>query len=57
MKISFALKPKHAAWALGALAAAILVSAVARSGAKASIQPPSSPVVEVAAVEQRTIPV
>jgi hypothetical protein len=35
MKISFALKPKHVAWALGALVAAILVNVVAHSGAKA----------------------
>jgi RND family efflux transporter MFP subunit len=57
MKIKSVLKPKHVALAIGALVAAILVSAVAHSGAKASIQPPSSPLVEVAAVEQRNIPV
>ncbi len=57
MKIKSVLEPKHVAWALGALAAAILIIAVAHSGAKASIQPPSPPVVEVATVEQRNIPV
>ncbi len=38
MKINSALKPKHAAWASGALIAAILVIVVTRSGAKASVQ-------------------
>jgi multidrug efflux pump subunit AcrA (membrane-fusion protein) len=51
------LKPGRVAWALGALVAAILVNVVVHSGAKASVQPPSSPVVEVATVEQRNIPV
>jgi RND family efflux transporter MFP subunit len=57
MKIDFALKPKHVAWALGPLVAVILVNAVGHSGAKASTQPPPPPVVEVATVEQRNIPV
>jgi RND family efflux transporter MFP subunit len=57
MKIKSVLKPKHVAWAIGALVGAILVTLVAHSGAKASVQPPSSPVVEVATVEQRNIPV
>ena len=57
MKISSAIKPKHAAWACGALVAAILVNVVTRSGAKASVQPPSAPVVEVAAAEQQDIPI
>jgi hypothetical protein len=48
MKINSALKPKHVAWALGALVAVILFIAVAHSGAKASVQPPSSRVVEIA---------
>ena len=57
MKINSILKPKHAAWASGALVAAILVIIVTRSGAKAAVQAPSSPLVEVATVEQRNIPV
>ena len=57
MKINSFLKLKHAAWASGALVAAILVNAVARSGAKASVQPPSAPVVQVAAVEEKDVPV
>jgi membrane fusion protein (multidrug efflux system) len=57
MKINSFLKLKHVAWASGALVAAILVNAVTRSGAKASVQPPSAPVVEVAAVEEKDVPV
>jgi RND family efflux transporter MFP subunit len=57
MKINSILKPKHVAWAIGALVGAILVNLAVHSGAKASVQPPSSPVVEVATVEQKNIPV
>ena len=57
MKINSILKPKHVAWASGALVGAILVNLAVHSGAKASVQPPSSPVVEVATVEQKNIPV
>ena len=56
MKIKSVLKPKHVAWALGALVAAIIVNLAVHSGATPSVQPPS-PVVEVATVEQRNIPV
>lgn len=57
MKIKSVLKPKHVAWAIGALVAVIVVNLVVRSGAKASVQPPSSPLVEVATVEQKDVPV
>jgi RND family efflux transporter MFP subunit len=57
MKINSFLKLKHVAWASGALVAAILVIVVTRSGAKASVQAPSAPVVEVAAVEEKDVPV
>ena len=57
MKINSVLKPKHAAWASGALIAAILVIVVTRSGAKASVQGPPTPVVEVAAAEQKDVPI
>jgi membrane fusion protein (multidrug efflux system) len=57
MKITSVLKPKHVAWAIGALVAAILVNLVAHSGAKASVQPAPSPLVEVATVEQKDVPV
>jgi membrane fusion protein (multidrug efflux system) len=57
MKIKSVLKPKHVAWAIGALVAAILVNVAVHSGAKASLQPPSSPLVEVATVEQKDVPV
>jgi RND family efflux transporter MFP subunit len=57
MKIKSVLKPKHMAWVSGALVAAILVNVVTHSGARASTKAPSTPVVEVAAVEQKDIPV
>ena len=57
MKIKSVLKLKHVAWAVGALVAAIIVNLAVHQGAKASVQPPSSPVVEVATVEKRNIPV
>jgi membrane fusion protein (multidrug efflux system) len=57
MKIKTVLKPKQVAWASGALVAAILGVAVSRSAAKPSTQTPSSPVVEVAPVEQRDVPI
>ncbi len=57
MKIKSVLKPKHVAWVSGVLLAAILGVAVSRSGAKPSTQAPSSPVVEVAPVEQRNVPI
>ena len=57
MKFNSFLKLKHMAWASGALVAAILVNVVTRSGAKASVQAPSAPVVQVAAVEQKDVPV
>src|SRR5579863_427444 len=57
IKLNSYLKLKHMAWASGALVAAILVNVVARSGAKASVQAPSAPVVQIAAVEQKDVPV
>jgi membrane fusion protein (multidrug efflux system) len=57
MKIKSVLTLKHVAWALGALVAAIIVNLAVHSGAKASVQPPSSLLVEVATVEQKDVPV
>lgn len=57
MKVNSFLKMKHVAWASGALVAAILLNVVTRSRAKASVQPSSAPVVEVAAVEEKDVPV
>jgi RND family efflux transporter MFP subunit len=57
MKIKFVVKPKQVAWVSGALLAAILGVAVSRSSAKPTTQTPSSPVVEVAPVEQRDVPI
>ena len=57
MKIDSVLKPKHVAWASGSLLAVILLIVLTRSGAKASVQAPPSPMVEVATVEQRDVPV
>ena len=57
MKIKSVLKPKPVAWVSGVLLAAILGVAVSRSATKSSTQTPSSPVVEVAPVEQRNVPI
>ena len=57
MKIKSVLKPKQVAWVSGVLVAAILGVAVSRSAAKPSTQTPPSPVVEVAPVEQRDVPI
>jgi RND family efflux transporter MFP subunit len=57
MKINSVLKVKQVAWASGALLAIILLIVVTHSAAKSST--PSSPlaVVEVAAAEQRDVPI
>jgi RND family efflux transporter MFP subunit len=57
MKIKSVLKPKQVAWISAVLLAAILGVVVSRSVAKPSTQTPSLPVVEVAPVEQRDIPI
>jgi membrane fusion protein (multidrug efflux system) len=57
MKINSILKLKHVVWVSGALVAAILVNVVTRSGARAATKAPPVPVVEVAAVEQKDVPV
>jgi membrane fusion protein, multidrug efflux system len=44
-------------WASGAVLAAILLIVMTGSGAKASVQAPPPPIVEVATVEQRDVPV
>jgi RND family efflux transporter MFP subunit len=56
MKIDSVLKPKHIAWVSGAVLAVLLLIVLTRSGAKASVQAPL-PIVEVATVEQRDVPV
>jgi RND family efflux transporter MFP subunit len=56
MKIDSVLKPKHIGWVSGALLAGLLLIVLTRSGAKASVQAPL-PIVEVATVEQRDVPV
>jgi membrane fusion protein (multidrug efflux system) len=57
MKINSVLKPKQVVWGSGVLLAAILGVAVSRSAAKPSTQTPSSPLVQVAPVEQRNVPI
>src|ERR1700735_4668134 len=57
MRINSLLKPKHMVWASGAVLAVILLIVMTRSGAKASVQAPPPPIVEVATVEQRDVPV
>src|ERR1700722_17758132 len=56
MKIDSVLKPKHMVWVSGSLLAGLLLIVLTRSGAKASVQAPL-PIVEVATVEQRDVPV
>src|SRR5271155_1242449 len=57
MSIDSVLKPKHMVWASGAVLAVILLIVMTRAGAKASVQAPPPPIVEVATVEQRDVPV
>jgi membrane fusion protein (multidrug efflux system) len=57
MKIDSVLRPKHLAWTSATLLAVILLIVLTRVGAKALVEAPPSPVVEVAAVEQRDVPV
>jgi RND family efflux transporter MFP subunit len=58
MKISSVAGRQHVALASGALVAVIVVLLVTHTGARASVKaPPPSPVVEIAAVEQRDVPV
>ena len=57
MKIISVLKPNQVAWISGGLLAAILGIAVTHSGAKPSAQAQPSPMVEVAPVVQRDVPV
>ena len=57
MKSNSTLKLKHLVWAVAALAVATLVGAVIHSGAKPTPQMPPAPVVEVATVEQKDVPV
>src|SRR5580658_8113852 len=56
MRNNSVLKLKHVGWASGFMVALILLIVVAPSGAKPSVQAPA-PVVEVAATEQRDVPV
>src|SRR5271156_4464652 len=56
MRTNSVLKLKHVGWASGVMVALILLIVVAHSGAKPSVQAPV-PVVEVAAAEQRDVPV
>ena len=57
MKIKSVLKPKQVARISGVLFASILGVTVSRSAAKPSTQTPSLPVVEVAPVEQKDVPI
>jgi membrane fusion protein (multidrug efflux system) len=57
MKLNSALKLKHVAWASGGALAAVLLFFVTRSGAKPTAKVPPAPVVEVAPVEQKNVPI
>jgi len=57
MKRNSALKIKHVAWASAVALAAVLLFFASHSGAKPSVEKPAAPVVEIAPVEQRDVPV
>src|SRR3984957_8367954 len=57
MKSSSFLKLKHVAWVSGGALAAVLLFFVTHSGAKPTAKTPPLPVVEVAYVEQKDVPV
>ena len=57
MKRNSALKIKHVAWASAVALAAVLLFFASHSGAKPSVEKPAPPVVEIAPVEQRDVPV
>jgi membrane fusion protein (multidrug efflux system) len=57
MKPNSALKLKHVAWASGGALAAVLLFFVTRSGAKPTAKAPPPPMVEVAPVEQKDVPI
>jgi len=57
MKLNSALRLKHVAWASAGVLVVVLIFFAARSGAKPTAQALPPPVVEVAPVEQKDIPV
>jgi RND family efflux transporter MFP subunit len=57
MKSNSVLRLKHVVWAVLGLVVATILGAVVHSGAKPPAQAPPAPAVEVAAVEQRDVPV
>jgi membrane fusion protein (multidrug efflux system) len=57
MKLNSALRLKHVAWVSAAVLVVMLIFFAARSGAKPRAQASQPPVVEVAQVEQRDVPV
>src|SRR5579864_2512738 len=57
MKPNSTLKLRHVAWASAAVLVVVLIFFATRSGAKPTAQAPQRPVVEVAQVEQRDVPV
>jgi membrane fusion protein (multidrug efflux system) len=57
MKPNSVLKLKHVAWATAGVLAALLLFVVAHSGAKPTEKAPPPPVVEVAPVEQKDVPI
>src|ERR1700751_3071734 len=57
MKANSVLKLKHMAWASAGLLVIVFLFFATRSGAKPTAQAPQSPVVEVAPVEQKDVPI
>jgi membrane fusion protein (multidrug efflux system) len=57
MKLNSVLKLKHVAWASAGVVVAVLLFFATRSGAKPTPHTPPVPVVEVASVQQKDVPV
>ena len=57
MKTNSALKLKHVAWATAGVLVAVLLFFATRSGAKPTPHTPQAPVVEVASVQQKDVPI
>src|SRR5262249_24956612 len=57
MRLDSFLERKHVVWALGGVLLILLLVFITHSRAKPEAKPPSPPVVEVAQVEERDLPV
>ena len=57
MKLNSVLRVKHVAWASAGVVVVVLIFFAARSGAQPKAKTPPAPVVEVALVDQRDVPI